>query len=746
MEHVHQLIIDLALILVAAGIITVVFKRLHQPVVLGYILAGLLVGPNFNFFPTILDMDSIKIWADIGVIFLLFSLGLEFSFRKLVTVGGSAAVTGIFEVLCMFFFGYLAGRLMRWPLMDCIFLGGIVAISSTTIISRAFDELQVKTRKFASLVLGVLVIEDLAAVLLLVLLSTVAVSRQFAGWEMLMSVVKLLFFLILWFVSGIYLLPTILKRTRKWMTDETMLIVSTGLCLLMVVLATHAGFSSALGAFIMGSILAETEQGERIEKLISPLKDLFGAVFFVSVGMLINPKVLLQYWLPVLILTLVVVLGKTLNATVGSLIAGQPLKQSLQTGMSLSQIGEFSFIIATLGLNLKVTSSFLYPIAVGVSVITTFSSPYMIRYSEPFYHWLEKKLPEKWLQAVYQYTSGAQKIPSISNWNILLRAYARVIIINLVIIIAIILIVLRYVPILLNTEAHNSVWVTFMTASIALVLIAPFLWALVVRRIERISFSKLWLDKKLNRGPLVLLELFRMVLAVLIIGFLLERLFSVRVALVVAVLIIILFVFLFGQRLQRFYGRIEQRFLRNLQVQKEEEKENEYLSSDMIPWDGHISYFRVPSGADFAGKTLQELKWRENYGINLALIERGNRTLYLPGRDERLFPMDRIAAIGTDEQFENFNKLFEENESPELQQEEEKKIGLMQFVLTANSVLTGKSIRESGIRDTAKGLVVGVERKGERQLNPDSSFAFDTDDVVWIVGDRELIRTFMSGA
>ncbi|TAM94760.1 MAG: cation:proton antiporter, partial [Chitinophagaceae bacterium] len=483
MDNLHQLITDLALILGSAGIVTIIFKKLKQPVVLGYIIAGLLVSPNFKLFPTITDIESIRVWADIGVIFLLFSLGLEFSFKKLVKIGPTAGITGIFEVSMMLLTGFIAGRLMGWSFIDSLFLGGIISISSTTIIIRAFEELGVKTMKFAGMVLGVLVIEDLAAVLLLVLLSTVAVSKNFSGGAMLFSVLKLVFFLILWFLAGIYLLPTFLKRTKKLMNEETLLVVSLGLCLIMVALATQAGFSSALGAFIMGSILAETSQNEKIIHLVKPVKDLFGAIFFVSVGMLINLSVLAQYILPVILLTLVVIAGKTINATIGSLIAGQPLKQSVQTGMSLAQIGEFSFIIATLGLTLKVTSSFLYPIAVGVSVLTTFCSPYLIRLSEPFYHWIEKHLPEKWITYLNRYSSGAQKIRTVSTWRLLIRAYLRTIIINTVIIIGIILITTNYLKPFLQEWIKNSFNATLVSTIITLLLIAPFLWALTIRRI-----------------------------------------------------------------------------------------------------------------------------------------------------------------------------------------------------------------------------------------------------------------------
>lgn len=738
MGNLQQLIIDLALILGAAGLIILIFQKLKQPVVLGYIIAGLLISPNFSLFPTITSVESIRVWADIGVIFLLFSLGLEFSFKKLVKVAPTAGITGIYEVSLMLLTGYITGKLLGWSTMDSIFLGGIIAISSTTIIVRAFDELGVKTKKFAGSVFGVLVIEDLAAVLLLVLLSTVAVSQQFSGTQMLFSVLKLAFFLILWFISGIYLLPTFLKRLHRLINEETMLVLSLGLCLIMVVLATQAGFSSALGAFIMGSILAETSDQERIIHLVKPVKNLFGAIFFVSVGMLINLSVLADYILPVILLTLVVICGKIINATIGSLISGQPLKQSLQTGMSLAQIGEFSFIIATLGQTLKVTSSFLYPIAVGVSVITTFFAPYLIRFSEPFYFWLEKHLPEKWVTYLNHYSTGAQRIHEVSSWRILLRAYLRTIIIHTVIIIGILLIIFNYLSPFLFRNIDDPLLVAELTAGTSLILIAPFLWALAFRRIEKISFSRLWMDKIFNRGPLVLLEALRYGLVVLIIGFLLNRFFPVTIALLGACLLILFIILIFRKRLQSFYGRLEQRFLINLRGNPPPQEK----VLNLVPWEGHLTYLDIPPESPYVGKTLIELAWREHFGINVALIERGSHTINVPGRNERIYPGDRIAVIGTDKELEIFNKsLLPENEKEEPEPDE--RMELMHFVVKKSSPLDGKNIRNSGIRYQAQGLVVGVERDGKRVLNPDSSFVFHENDVVWIAGNKKLIKEFV---
>ncbi|MCU0388806.1 MAG: cation:proton antiporter, partial [Chitinophagaceae bacterium] len=485
MQHLPNLITELALILGAAGITTLVFRRLRQPVVLGYIIAGFMVGPNFNFFPTISEIDNIKIWAEIGVIFLLFALGLEFSFKKLAKVGASAGITGTWEIGMMMLIGYTTGTMLGWSSTDSIFLGGIIAISSTTIIFRAFDELGLKTRQFTSLVLGVLIVEDLVAILMLVLLSTLAVSQTFDGSEMLFAIFKLVFFLCLWFLLGIFLLPTLLKKASKLLSNETLLIGAIALCLGMVVLAHSVGFSAALGAFIMGSILSETIYGERIENLISSVKNLFGAIFFVSVGMLIDPGLLYEYAGPVALLTLIVIGGKFFNVSIGALIAGKPLRQAVQAGTSMTQIGEFSFIIATLGLSLKITSDFLYPIAVGVSVITTFTTPFMMRLAEPLHKFLEKRLPKKWIDGLNRYSAGSQTIRGESDWKTVIGAYSRLILTNSVISISLILLSTYYLQPAFHSWIENFWLASLLSVLISLGVMAPFLWALVAKKIQR---------------------------------------------------------------------------------------------------------------------------------------------------------------------------------------------------------------------------------------------------------------------
>lgn len=737
MTHLPQLMTDLALILCSAGVASIVFKKLNQPVVLGYILVGLLVGPHMNFFPTVNDIESIKIWAELGVIFLLFSLGLEFSFKKLLKLGTTAVITGLFEISALLVTGYLLGKLMGWSRIDSLFLGGIIAISSTTIIFRAFDELNLKPKKFAGIVVGVLIIEDVVAVLLMVLLTTVSVSKNVEGVELAFEVFKLLFFLILWFLAGVFILPSLLKKASKWLNDETMLIVSLGLCFGMVLLASLVGFSAALGAFIMGSLLAETVQAERIEHVNKPVKDLFGAIFFVSVGMLINPELLYEYAIPVIILTLAVIVGNTLYVAIGALLSGQPLKQALQASTSMTQIGEFSFIIATLGVTLGVTSDFLYPIAVGVSVITSFSTPYMIKFAEPMYQFLEKTLPPKILTSLNRYSTGAQRIQSENHWRNVLQSFIEIVVVNVVIIVAIIL---AFKQIIQPMQwISDSPWSNVILTVLALVVLSPFLWMLTTRKISKPSYTALWVNK-FNRGPMIVLEILRIVIGVLLVALLLNQFFNIYIAFVSAVFIMFVSGVIFSRKLHSFSVKIEERFKHNYHMREKLQPHSKVTA--LIPWDAHLALFDIDIDSILIGKTLLELGIREKFGINIAMIERGNRTIMLPDKNERLFPFDRISVIGTDDQILKFKEEVElANETQAKQSDEVADISLSQIVVSNRFAYIGMSLRESGFREKLNALIVGIERNGERILNPDSTEIIQMDDILWIVGDRKKIRS-----
>lgn len=749
MEHLPKLIQDLALILIAGAITTLLFRKIRQPLVLGYIIAGFLVGPHFSLTPTVVDSENIKTLAQIGVIFLLFSLGLEFSFKKLLRVGGAASITAFVEITFITVAGYLLGRWMEWSVMDSLFLGGMLASSSTTIIIRAFDELGMKTKQYVRVVFGVLVVEDIVVILLMVMLSTMAVSKQFEGTELLFTVTKLLFFLVLWFLTGIFLLPTFLRRVKKLLDEEALLILSIGLCLGMVVVATQAGFSAELGAFIMGSIMAETTSAERVERGIKPVKDLFAAVFFVSVGMMIDPLAIAEYRWPVLWITLLVLFGKLFSTTLGALLSGQPLKQSVQVGMSMAQIGEFAFIVATLGLSLKVISPFLFPVAVGASAITTFTTPYMIRFSEPFYNLIAKILPEKWIKALNYYSSSTQNMQAESSWKVVMKTYATIIISNGIVLLALVLLSLQFLIPFLNTHIENNVLKSVLGLAISLGVAAPFLWALMAKKPDANAYKELWLDKKYSRGPLLVLEIFRIIVGVVLIGFWVDRLFSAKVSILVAVPLVIIVLILFSTRIQRYYQRIEGRFLSNLNARDgldKKEKSKAILQkpfdpqADLSPWDAHVIDLEVSPHAEYIGKTLSELSWREQYGVNIAYIRRGGKLIYAPGRKNRLLPFDQVGIIATDDQMRIFKSVFNAIDVVDNSEHDLSDIVLQKIVVDEHNKLKGLTIRDSHIRERTNGLVVGIERNKERILNPNSNTIFEWADIVWIVGERKKIQ------
>lgn len=727
--HLEPLISDLGLILMTAGIAVLLFKKIKQPLVLGYLIAGFLAGNHFHFFPSVKDIKSVEVWAEIGVIVLLFSLGLEFSFKKLIKVGGTASITAVTQIIVMVLMGFLIGSWMGWKQMDSIFLGVILSVSSTTIILKTFDELGVKAQKFAGIVIGSLIVQDIVAILMMVLLSTVAVSQQFSGRELLFSVLKLIFFLTAWFVAGIFFIPTLLKKAKHLLTDEMLLIISLALCLMMVILASNVGFSPALGAFIMGSIIAETTQAERIEHLIKPVKDLFGAVFFVSVGMLIDPATLVQYAVPVLILTLVTIFGQSISSTIGALISGQPLKQSVQTGMSLSQIGEFSFIIATLGMTMNVTSSFLYPVVVAVSAITTFTTPFMVKLAIPFSSYLEKALPRKWTKRIERYSSNAQAIRSVSTWQVVIRTHLLQIILHTIIITSIILMSSKFIlPLVENSKFGNAI-----AALITIIVIAPFLWALSLRRVAVKEVEILYKERK-YRGPILMLIFFRMGLAVFYIGFLLNIFFSPTVAFF-ALVVALLIYFFFPKKLHKQYHKIESHFLKNLNDREEKKIDRRY--ANLTPWDGHMSTFTIAKESNLAGQTLREIRIRELIGVNIAFIKRGEIMIQVPNKTERLFPGDEICVIGSDEQVKEFATFLNKHEI-EIPKKVNNEVILKQIELQ-NEDFIGLSIGRSKLRELTNGLVVGIERNGKRLLNPESNIILEKNDILWIVGNKKLM-------
>ncbi|MBR8705093.1 cation:proton antiporter [Bacteroides pyogenes] len=743
MSHLPTLIADLALILICAGVMTLLFKKLKQPLVLGYVVAGFLASPHMPFTPSVMDTANIKIWADIGVIFLLFALGLEFSFKKIVKVGGSAVIAACTIIFCMILLGIGVGMSFGWHRMDCLFLGGMIAMSSTTIIYKAFDDLGLRKKQFTGLVLSILILEDILAIVLMVMLSTMAASHNFEGSEMLGSIAKLVFFLILWFVVGIYLIPLLLRRARKLMSEETLLITSLALCFGMVVLASHTGFSAAFGAFIMGSILAETIEAESIERLVKPVKDLFGAIFFVSVGMMVDPEMIIRYALPIFVITVAVILGQAVFGTLGVILSGKPLKTAMQCGFSLTQIGEFAFIIASLGVSLQVTSDFLYPIVVAVSVITTFLTPYMIRMAEPFSAFVDARLPASWQRVLTRYSSGSQTVLNHESlWKSLLLAMTRITVVYSIVSISVITLSFRFVvPLFKNSLPHF--WASLLGAVFIILCISPFLRAIMVKKNHSVEFTTLWHDNRANRAPLIATIVIRVVIAALFVAFVIAGLFKASVGLMIGVAVLTVLLMVWSRRLKKQSILIERRFFQNL---RSREVRAEYLGEKkpayagrLLSHDLHLADMEIPGESPWAGRTLADLNFGKRYGIHIVSILRGKRRINIPGGSVRLFPFDKIQVIGTDELLNVFSSAMSSGAAIDTDVYEKSEMVLKQLLIDENSIFLGKTVRNSGIRDKFRCLVAGVEREDGVLMSPDVNAPFEQGDVVWVVGEKEDI-------
>ncbi|RYY30821.1 MAG: sodium:proton antiporter [Chitinophagaceae bacterium] len=754
MAHLPELIRDMALILLVGAFVTILFKRIKQPLVLGYIIAGFLVGPHFAYLPTIVDHENIETFAEIGVIMLLFSLGLEFSFKKLVKVGGSASVTAGVEILFVGLGGYLTGYLLGWNRMDSLFLAGMLASSSTTIILRAFDELGLKSRQFAKIVFGVLVVEDIIVILLMVLLSTIAVTQQFQGGEIIFTVFKLGFFLVLWFLVGIYLLPAFIKRTKKWMDEETVLILSIGLCFGMVLLATQVGFSAELGAFVMGSLIAETVLAEKIEHVTLPVKQLFGTIFFVSVGMMIDPQAMYQYSGPIVAITILTIVGKFFFSALGALISGQPLKRAVQIGSSMAQIGEFAFIVAALGLSLGVISDFLFPIAVGVSAITTFTTPYFIRLSEPLYNLITKTIPAKWMVRLEAYSAETQQNKDNPTWKKMIHAYNRILIINSILLVAITLLFQYAINPLLNAQIENSFARNIVSIGGATLLAFPFLWAILSKEVIIQGGNETMNRYYLKYSPAgIALYAVRFLIGVFLIGFFIDQITTTRFALVISVPVIVALLWIFSSKVKTIHQGIEQQFLSNLnererleyirnkgaiELQEKNKEANKYFQE----WNAYVTELETGDSIAFAGMSLYELNWKEKFGVNVVYIRRNDRTIHLPDGKHRIFPFDKVGILGTEEQVAQLKLVFDETAQPGSNEAEIdiNDIQLTKARITSANPYCGKTIKTSGIRKDLHSHIVGIERNGSRFFNPKSSEMILADDVIWLVGDRRLVK------
>lgn len=729
--NVEGLIADLALILVLGAISTIVFKKLKQPIVLGYIVAGFLVGPHFDYFPTIHNEENIDFWAQIGIIVLLFSLGLEFSFKKLMNVGGSAIVTALIIVAGMMGLGFVVGHVLNFSNINSLFLGGMLSMSSTTIIIKAFNDLNMSHRKFVPRVLAVLICEDLFAVVMMVLLSSIAINNSVQGGELLMSILKLVFFLVIWFSVGVYLIPTFFKYSRRLINDEILLVVAMGMCFLMAVFSAYSGFSMALGAFVMGSILAGTCEAEHIEHVVKPVKDLFGAVFFISVGMMVDTGIIVEYASTIVTLSLVVIVGMIVFGTFGMLATGQSLKIAIESGFSLTQIGEFAFIIASLGLSLNVLEPSLYPIVVAVSVITTFFTPYFIKWAEPFYNRLMPHLPTRLLYLLERYSKQESSVSEEKKiWKAVIGRYAWRILLYSTMIIAIVVVSTSYLLPFMDKLVGED-WGDVITAGITLMVMSPFLLALSMPTTKQSEWQALQ-SKSGSRStmPLVVLSIMRLLMVFALITYYLSDVFTLTAGVSMGFGFIFLIIIFLSKKVRRRMRDMELRFIRNL---NERELRRSGHDSNLVS-DLHVAYIKVGYSCPFVGERLRNSNLRKNYGVNVVNIQRGAQTYPIPNGDMRIFPGDMLGIIGNDEQIQRLLPIIEDSaENSEVHDDVEVKF--MPIEIGEHSPLVGKTSASIRLRDDYQALLVAIQRGENRYIKPDGSEVFEPHDILWVVGN-----------
>ncbi len=748
--HIPALITDLALMLLVAGAMTLLFKKLRQPLVLGYIIAGFFVSPYFTLFPDVTDMASIKTWSEIGIIVLMFSLGLEFNLHKLASVGSTAIITAITELVFMLLVGFGCGRLMGWTAMNSIFLGGMLSMSSTTIIIKAFDDLKLKGAKYTELVFGALIIEDIAGIFMMVVLSTVAVSQGISGGELAGSLLKMVFYLAFWLLLGIYLLPTFLKKAEKLMNDETLLIVSLGICLGMVLLANYLGFSTALGAFLAGSLLAGTIHAEKIEHINKPIKDLFGAVFFISVGMMVNPALIWQFAGPIVVITITVIIGKAIFSTLGVLFSGQSLKTAILCGFSLAQIGEFSFIIASLGISLGVISDYIYPIVVSVSVITTFTTPFVIRSAERAYALLNLRLPQKLSNYLNRYTSEDQSATEQdSDWSAFIKKYFSRLTLYVIIILGIIFGGTSFLRPFLATHLKAPL-ATFLTSFITLLAMAPFLRQCLFPRNE--FFIPLWFKSRTNRLPLIVLNGFRLAVSISLVVLPIRIMYAFPRFYILLAAVALVFFIIRSDWLIAPYLKIEARFLANFNERKLQERKESGIDHSWLDERIYVSRIDFDHESPALNKLLAQLLGTKRSGLKIIKIIRNRKHINVPERTEKFLLGDVIFIAGRISELDNLdiirNNLTKKAAEDLLtlrdfikhQEQYAEADQLLCYAVTVEkgSKLAGVNIKDSKIKRDWGGILLGLERELYPIMFPNPNMRIQENDLLWILGSQKM--------
>ena len=761
--HLDNLISDLALILIVAGIVTLIFRKIKLPVVLGYIVAGFLISPHFSYMPTVVEVADIEVWANIGVVFLMFGLGLEFSFKKLATVGGSAVIVAMTVMLSMIFIGAGVGYMLGWAKMDCIFLGGMLSMSSTMIILKAYEEYDLKERRFAQLVLSTLVIEDIAGIFMMIILSTISVSQAASGVATFKEIGLLLMYLVIWLILGIYLIPSFLNKVSKLMNDELMVIVSLAICLGMVVIADFIGFSEALGAFMAGSILAGTVRAGYIERLTKPIKDLFGAVFFVSVGMMIQPELLVKYIGPILIITVATILGQMMFSTIGILLSGQSLHTAIRGGFSMVQIGEFSFIIATLGSSLGVISDFLYPVVVCVSVITTFTTPLFIKNSASVYKFLDEKLPDKlWVFIKKNTSEDRSNKDKDEDWSkYIKKVLSRTLICSVVMYIIYWLGIQELKP-LVDTYVSSEIFADLITAVVTCGVMIPFIS--MMHGTNDALFIKLWLKQRSNKLPLLTLKTVRILIAACFVTLVLRKIYHIPFVILLllsaaAVVLLIRSDYLKGVTINmelRFMENFSERTLARQKRERGRDEKYSWLNEELL-----VAEFQVTDTVE--NKTIYDFTKSRAFRVTIIKIIRGDKYINLPTPDEVVLEGDILHMMGTSAEIDACTILLEKDECIEYTDRDditlkdyiygqtfygiapEKQLICCPINVSQGSEFSRKSIKNSHMRDKYRGTIIGIERGNLTILNVDIDTIIQPGDLIWTLGGKQMADLLIKG-
>lgn len=757
MQEIPALISDLTAILVLAAITTLLCKKINLPSVLGYILAGFLVGPVVEFIPTIHDMANIEVWSDIGVIFLMFGLGLEFSLHKMAEVGVPGFLSAGIQALGMGIVGFFLGILLGWGTMNSVFLGVMLAMSSTMITMKSIEDMGFKEEKFSDLAMGTLVIEDIIAIFAMVILSTIAVSQSISGLALAERLGILLLYLALWLILGIYLVPTLMKKLVGLMNDEVLLIFSLALCFLMALLAEEIGLSTELGAFLAGSLLAGTVHAERVEHLITPCKNLFGAVFFVSVGFMVQPAMILKYIAPILLLAVVAIVGKLFFLTLGGLAAGQELDVSISSAAAQTQVGEFSFIIAGLGQSLSVTGAFLYPIIVAVSVVTTFTTPFLLKLAGPLTRLLERILPDKWLAAIAKYSAAKQADKSGENKDLtfFLKYYFQTLALYGVLAVGVILLGVRsLLPFLLRLDwgGRRAELVACGMMYLALLFLLP-----AMLRIKKRYFTALWLESTSNRLLLSILMIFRAGVVILLAVLPAFLIFQVNPLWLASGAIPLMWIVTRSDRLTGHYLEVEARFLANFNERKLAEQFGQGDQAEVHHWlteQLYVVTLACPEKYVGEGMTLWDHGWGSADHINIIKIIRGKEHINIPEGDVKTRGGDLLVAMGSRRDLENF--CFKQTVDGVRPQKGSRLQTLKEYIENQEGIpqtrqllccgvslgkdlpQQGRSIRDSGIKEEWSAFLIGLERDLLPIPNPDRSMTLRTGDLLWVMGSQEM--------